>query len=79
MDWTPEKGYNADLPKNYYPRVSGGTGSRLGLTVVLNSSASEYYCTKSKSVGFKVATRKYYINTFYCKITFRNPIQDFGA
>ncbi|XP_028898840.2 pickpocket protein 28 [Zeugodacus cucurbitae] len=54
MDWTPEKGYNADLPKNYYPRVSGGTGSRLGLTVVLNSSASEYYCTKSKSVGFKI-------------------------
>ncbi|XP_053949282.1 pickpocket protein 28 [Anastrepha ludens] len=54
MDWTPESGYNRDLPKNYYPRVPGGTGSRLGLTVVLNSSASEYYCTKSKSIGFKV-------------------------
>ncbi|XP_020717443.1 pickpocket protein 28-like [Ceratitis capitata] len=54
MDWTPESGYNRDLPKNYYPRVSGGTGSRLGLTVVLNSSASEYYCTKSKSIGFKI-------------------------
>ncbi|XP_036344575.1 pickpocket protein 28-like [Rhagoletis pomonella] len=52
--WTPERGYAGDLPKNFYPRMPGGTGSRLGLTVVLNSSALEYYCTKSKSIGFKI-------------------------
>ncbi|XP_067635805.1 pickpocket protein 28 [Eurosta solidaginis] len=52
--WTPEGGYNQKLPEKYFPRVSGGTGSRLGLTVVLNSSSEEYYCTKSKSIGFKI-------------------------
>ncbi|XP_061391274.1 pickpocket protein 28-like [Musca vetustissima] len=54
IDWTPDKGYPKDLPLHYYPRVSGGTGSRMGLTVVLNVSSSEYYCSKTKCVGFKV-------------------------
>ncbi|KAH8373199.1 hypothetical protein KR009_002093, partial [Drosophila setifemur] len=54
IDWTPEKGYARKLPEFYYPRTSGGTGIRMGLTVVLNASISEYYCTKSMSVGFKV-------------------------
>ncbi|KAH8292921.1 hypothetical protein KR044_008658 [Drosophila immigrans] len=54
IDWTPERGYAAKLPEFYYPRTSGGTGSRMGLTVVLNASTSEYYCTKSMSNGFKV-------------------------
>lgn len=36
------------------PRTSGGTGSRMGLTVILNSSSDQYYCSTSKSVGFKV-------------------------
>lgn len=55
IDWTPEKGYPAKLPSHYYPRVSGGTGSRMGLTVILNVSSEEYYCTKTKCVGFKVS------------------------
>ncbi|EDW81987.1 uncharacterized protein Dwil_GK25370 [Drosophila willistoni] len=54
VDWTPENGYAKNLPEFYYPRTSGGTGIRMGLTVVLNASISEYYCTKSMSVGFKV-------------------------
>lgn len=54
IDWTPERGYAKKLPEFYYPRTSGGTGSRMGLTVVLNASTSEYYCTKSMSNGFKV-------------------------
>ncbi|XP_017064505.1 pickpocket protein 28 [Drosophila eugracilis] len=54
IDWTPEKGYARKLPEFYYPRTSGGTGIRMGLTVVLNASIAEYYCTKSMSVGFKV-------------------------
>lgn len=54
IDWTPERGYAKKLPEYYYPRTSGGTGSRMGLTVVLNASTAEYYCTKSMSNGFKV-------------------------
>lgn len=54
IDWTPERGYAKKLPDLYYPRTSGGTGSRMGLTVVLNASTAEYYCTKSMSNGFKV-------------------------
>ncbi|KAL7744948.1 hypothetical protein ACLKA6_007220 [Drosophila palustris] len=54
IDWTPERGYAHKLPEYYYPRTSGGTGSRMGLTVVLNASTAEYYCTKSMSNGFKV-------------------------
>ncbi|XP_034482408.1 pickpocket protein 28 [Drosophila innubila] len=54
IDWTPERGYAKQLPEYYYPRTSGGTGSRMGLTVVLNASTAEYYCTKSMSNGFKV-------------------------
>ncbi|EDW65549.1 uncharacterized protein Dvir_GJ19317 [Drosophila virilis] len=54
IDWTPELGYAKKLPEYYYPRTSGGTGSRMGLTVVLNASTAEYYCTKSMGNGFKV-------------------------
>lgn len=54
IDWTPEKGYPSKLPPHYYPRVSGGTGVRMGLTVVLNVSSEEYYCSKTNCVGFKV-------------------------
>ncbi|EDW00314.1 pickpocket protein 28 [Drosophila grimshawi] len=54
IDWTPERGYEKILPAYYYPRMSGGTGSRMGLTVVLNTSTAEYYCTKSMGNGFKV-------------------------
>ncbi|XP_046802993.1 pickpocket protein 28 [Lucilia cuprina] len=54
IDWTPEKGYPKERPSHYYPRVSGGTGTRMGLTVILNVSSEEYYCSKSKCVGFKI-------------------------
>ncbi|XP_055842660.1 pickpocket protein 28-like [Episyrphus balteatus] len=54
IDWTPEKGFSNSLPPKFYPRIAAGTGSQMGLTVVLNASASEYYCSSSKSIGFKV-------------------------
>ncbi|KAM7347465.1 pickpocket 28 [Cochliomyia hominivorax] len=54
IDWTPEKGYPPNLPLHYFPRVSGGTGTRMGLTVILNVSSEEYYCSKTKCVGFKI-------------------------
>ncbi|TMW44538.1 hypothetical protein DOY81_010383, partial [Sarcophaga bullata] len=54
IDWIPERGYPDKLPPHYYPRVSGGTGTRMGLTVILNVSSEEYYCSKTKCVGFKV-------------------------
>lgn len=62
IDWTPENGYPAELPPRYYPRVSGGTGVRMGLTVILNVSSDEYYCSKSKCVGFKVSIQQYFAN-----------------
>lgn len=57
IDWTPEGGYPKKRPSHYYPRVSGGTGSRMGLTVIMNVSSEEYYCSKTKCVGFKVRSR----------------------
>lgn len=35
-------------------RYSVGAGRRLGLYVVLNANVSDYYCSSTKSVGFKV-------------------------
>lgn len=54
IDWTPEEGYEENLPKRFYPRVSGGVGRNMGLTVILNVSSDEYFCSKSSSIGFKV-------------------------
>ncbi|XP_055915485.1 pickpocket protein 28 [Eupeodes corollae] len=54
IDWTPEKGFSNNLPLKFFPRVAAGTGSQMGLTVVLNASSFEYYCSSSKSIGFKV-------------------------
>ncbi|XP_013106042.1 pickpocket protein 28 [Stomoxys calcitrans] len=54
IDWSPEKGYPSRLPPHFYPRISGGAGSRMGLTVILNVSSAEYFCSKTKCLGFKV-------------------------
>lgn len=55
MPWTPEKGYPENLPKHFYPFKAAGTGESLGLTVILNAEADEYYCSSSNSIGFKMA------------------------
>lgn len=55
VDWTPENQYgDTDMSTNFYPRIAKGIGSRMGLTVLLNTSSEEYFCTSTKSYGFKV-------------------------
>lgn len=55
VDWTPENEYgNTDMNTKFFPRIAKGIGSRMGLTVLLNTSSAEYFCTSTKSYGFKV-------------------------
>ncbi|XP_018795549.1 PREDICTED: pickpocket protein 28-like [Bactrocera latifrons] len=54
VDWTPEKGYPANLPESYIPMPSAGTGESLGLSVTLDVEADYYYCSSENSVGFKM-------------------------
>uniref|UniRef100_T1GNS8 Pickpocket protein 28 n=1 Tax=Megaselia scalaris TaxID=36166 RepID=T1GNS8_MEGSC len=55
VDWTPENKYgNIDLNSNFFPRIAKGIGTRMGLTVLLNTSSKEYFCTSTRSYGFKV-------------------------
>lgn len=56
-EWTPESGFFSDeLKRDPYstPRPAIGTGSELGLTLVLNADINEYYCSSTNSYGFKV-------------------------
>lgn len=58
IDWTPDKGYGKNLPVKFSPRTSGGIGKNMGLTVILNASSDEYYCSKTNSAGFKVKRKQ---------------------
>lgn len=56
-DWTPETGYRSSLfleNRDSYPRPPVGTGSDLGLNIILNANVKEYYCSSMNSYGFKV-------------------------
>ncbi|XP_050328655.1 pickpocket protein 28-like [Bactrocera neohumeralis] len=54
VDWTPEKGYPANLPESYIPMPAAGTGESLGLSVTLDAEPDYYYCSSENSVGFKM-------------------------
>ncbi|CAD7087308.1 unnamed protein product [Hermetia illucens] len=59
VDWTPEKGYGQkksfqDYAKKVFPRPALGTGAHLGLSLVLNASLEEYFCSSGSSAGFKM-------------------------
>lgn len=55
VDWTPEDQYgDTNMSSNFYPRIAKGIGSRMGLSVLLNTSSREYFCTSTRSYGFKV-------------------------
>lgn len=54
--WTPEFGFRSkDLKqhRNGYPRAGIGSGAHLGLSVILNASISEFYCSSTSGLGFK--------------------------
>jgi hypothetical protein len=53
-DWTPENGYPSNITADTIPRRAFGAGAHLGLTLVLDAEADEFYCTSSAGVGFKV-------------------------
>lgn len=55
IDWTAESGFPAHADRMLtYPRRGLGSGSHMGLTVVANVRANDYYCSTTNSAGFKV-------------------------
>lgn len=55
--WTPEAGFQSKKLKEHrdgYPRPGLGSGVQLGLSIILNANVSEYYCSSSSGLGFKV-------------------------
>lgn len=57
-DWTPERGWGENDRKNSYPRPGAGSGSHMGLFVMLNAELDDYFCSSSNSKGFKVYVRR---------------------
>ncbi|XP_075157998.1 pickpocket protein 28-like [Haematobia irritans] len=55
VPWNAETGYPENLPKHFYPRQAAGTGESLGLTLILDVEADQYYCSTTNSMGFKMA------------------------
>ena len=53
-DWTPENGYPSNATADTLPWRAFGAGAHLGLTLVLDVEAREFYCSTSAGVGFKV-------------------------
>jgi len=53
-DWTPENGYPSNATADTLPWRAFGAGAHLGLTLVLDVEADEFYCSTSAGVGFKV-------------------------
>lgn len=56
-DWTPEKGIASERLKNEgfgSPRPVLGTGTNLGLSIVVDVGIDEYYCSSTNSYGFKI-------------------------
>uniref|UniRef100_A0A182WSG5 Pickpocket n=1 Tax=Anopheles quadriannulatus TaxID=34691 RepID=A0A182WSG5_ANOQN len=52
--WTPENGYAEDPSNASYPRFIAGPGVAMGLAMVLDANASDYFCSSTSSVGFKI-------------------------
>lgn len=55
VEWNPEGGYPKNLPKNYVPRRTAGTGETLGFSITLDVDVDNYYCSSCSSIGFKIA------------------------
>ncbi|XP_011269764.1 pickpocket protein 28 isoform X2 [Camponotus floridanus] len=54
VDWNAEKGYDASMPADVIPWRPYGSGLFYGLTLVLDVEASEYYCSSTAGMGFKM-------------------------
>ncbi|KAL1491279.1 hypothetical protein ABEB36_011898 [Hypothenemus hampei] len=53
-DWHAEKGFKEVVADNSIPRRPLGAGAHLGLSIVLDAQVENYYCSSTRSVGFKV-------------------------
>ncbi|KAL6445649.1 hypothetical protein ACFW04_000866 [Cataglyphis niger] len=54
VDWNAEKGYDANMPPDVIPWRPYGAGLFYGLTLVLDVESSEYYCSSTAGMGFKM-------------------------
>ncbi|GLV41439.1 pickpocket 28 [Carabus blaptoides fortunei] len=54
IDWTPEYGYPANSTNDTWPYRAAGPGVHLGLSLVVNVAADDYYCSSTNSVGLKI-------------------------
>ncbi|XP_050307294.1 pickpocket protein 28-like [Anthonomus grandis grandis] len=53
-DWNAEKGFEDIDYGDYIPRRPLGAGAHLGLSVILDAQINNYYCSSTRSTGFKV-------------------------
>lgn len=61
VEWTPELGWLNGSRTTTYPRPAAGSGSHMGLTVILDGGLEEYYCSSGNSAGFKVQYRRCFL------------------
>ncbi|KAM3963999.1 pickpocket protein 28 [Aphomia sociella] len=54
VDWTPEGGYPKKSPRNGFPWRPQGVGTHHGLSLILDANIEEYYCSSTRSTGFKI-------------------------
>ncbi|XP_021916874.1 pickpocket protein 28-like isoform X2 [Zootermopsis nevadensis] len=54
VDWTPEAGYPPSSSPDTLPWRPRGSGTHLGLTIVLDAELQQFHCSTSASVGFKL-------------------------
>ncbi|XP_076270438.1 pickpocket protein 28-like [Rhynchophorus ferrugineus] len=53
-DWDPEIGFTNTDNGDSIPKRPLGAGAHLGLSVILDANVENYYCSSTRSTGFKV-------------------------
>lgn len=66
-NWSLENGFPTPLmgDENKIPRRPLGAGVHLGLTIILDAQIDQYYCSSTRSVGFKVVIIKIVMMDFH--------------
>lgn len=56
--WTPESGYDKTKPikngEERIPRPGVGSGNEVGLSLILKADIHDYFCSSTRSYGFKI-------------------------
>lgn len=56
-EWTPETSFGSEMLRKHkdgFPKPGLGSGNHLGLSLILNATIDEYYCSSTNGFGFKV-------------------------